>query len=110
VFAAAPIPMAALNLEGRVRIANQAFLEFLGIAGDVGGIDVRDSGLLEVYPGLLRDLTAALARRAAVKRVIYLAGGGGTTVEVAVIITPAAASAEVTAGELHLALHPLRQV
>jgi tRNA A-37 threonylcarbamoyl transferase component Bud32 len=110
VFAAAPIPMAALNLEGRVRIANQAFLEFLGIAGDVGGIDVRDSGLLEVYPGLLRDLAAALARRAAVKRVIYLAGGGGTTVEVAVIITPAAASAEVTAGELHLALHPLRQV
>lgn len=110
VFAAAPIPMAALNHEGRVRIANQAFLEFLGVAGDVGGIDVRDSGLLEVYPNLLRDLTAALARRAAVKRVIYLSSGGGATVEVAVIITPAALNAEVTAGELHLALHPLRQL
>ncbi|MEZ4404045.1 MAG: serine/threonine-protein kinase [Kofleriaceae bacterium] len=110
VFAAAPIPMAALDVSGKVRIANQAFLEFLGCAGTLGGIELRDSGLLEVYPTLLRDLAAATARRAPIKRVIYLAEGGGATVEVAVLITPAAATAEVTAGELHLALHPLRHV
>ncbi|MBK9037369.1 MAG: serine/threonine protein kinase [Myxococcales bacterium] len=110
VFIAAPIPMAAVDVTGKVRIANQAFLEFLGCAGDVGGIDLRDSGMLEVYPTLLRDLAAAIARRATVKRVIYLSEGGGATVEVAVLITPAATSAEVTAGELHLALHPLRHV
>lgn len=110
IFAAAPVPMAAVDVGGKVRIANQAFLEFLGCAGDVGGIELRDSGLLEVYPSLLRDLAAAMARRAPVKRVIYLSEGGGATVEVAVLITPAAANAEVTAGELHLALHPLRHV
>jgi|JI10StandDraft_1071094.scaffolds.fasta_scaffold01379_7 tRNA A-37 threonylcarbamoyl transferase component Bud32 len=110
VFATAPIPMAAVDLNGKVRIANQAFLEFLGCAGDVGGIDLRDSGMLEVYPTLFRDLAAAIARKATVKRVIYLSEGGGATVEVAVLITPAAPTAEVTAGELHLALHPLRHV
>lgn len=110
VFASAPIPMAAVDVNGRVRIANQAFLEFLGCAGDVGGIELRDSGLLEIYPNLLRDLAAAIARKAAVKRVIYLSEGGGATVEVAVLITPAPGTAEVTAGELHLALHPLRHV
>ena len=110
VFTAAPIPMAVVDVTGKVRIANQAFLEFLGCAGDVGGIDLRDSGMLEVYPGLLRDLAAATARRATVKRVVYLAEGGGATVEVAVLITPAPGTAEVTAGELHLALHPLRHV
>jgi serine/threonine-protein kinase len=110
VFLAAPIPMAAVDVGGKVRIANQAFLEFLGCAGDVGGIELRDSGLLEIYPNLLRDLSAAIARRASVKRVIYLSEGGGATVEVAVLITPAPATAEVTAGELHLALHPLRHV
>jgi tRNA A-37 threonylcarbamoyl transferase component Bud32/PAS domain-containing protein len=110
VFSSAPIPMAACDITGKVRIANTAFLEFLGCAGDVAGIELRDSGMLEVYPGLMRDLAAATARRTTVKRVIYLSGGGGATVEVAVLITPAAASAEVTAGELHLALHPLRAV
>ncbi len=110
MFATAPIPMAAVDLNGKVRIANQAFLEFLGCAGDVGGIDLRDSGMLEVYPTLFRDLAAAVARKATVKRVIYLSEGGGATVEVAVLITPAAGTAEVTAGEVHLALHPLRHV
>ncbi len=110
IFSSAPIPMAAVDVSGKVRIANQAFLEFLGCAGDVGGIELRDSGLLEIYPNLLRDLAAAVARRAPIKRVIYLSEGGGATVEVAVLITPASATAEVTAGELHLALHPLRHV
>ncbi len=110
VFSTAPIPMAAVDPNGKVRIANQAFLEFLGVAGDAGGIDLRDSGMLDVYPTLLRDMAAAIARKATVKRVIYLSEGGGATVEVAVLITPAAGTAEVTAGELHLALHPLRHV
>jgi len=110
IFASAPIPMAAVDVNGKVRIANQAFLEFLGCAGAVGGIELRDSGLLEIYPSLLRDLASTMARRSSVKRVIYLSEGGGATVEVAVLITPAPATAEVTAGELHLALHPLRHV
>lgn len=110
VFLTAPLPMASCDPTGKVRVANQAFLEFLGCAGDVGGIELKDSGLLEVYPQLLKDLDAVGHRHKSVKRVIYLAEGGGTTVEVAVLLTPSPTSSEVTAGEVHVTLHPLRHV
>ncbi len=110
VFVTAPIPMASCDTTGKVRVANAAFLEFLGAAGDVGGIELKDSGLLEVYPKLIEDLEHVVARRKPIKRVIYLAEGGGQTVEVAVVLTASPTSSEVTAGEVHLALHPLRSV
>jgi serine/threonine-protein kinase len=110
VMHAAPIPMASCDATGRVRIANPAFLEFLGCAGDVGGIELKDSGLLEVYPQLLGDLEKVAIKRKAIKRVLYLAEGGGTTVEVALIMTASPPTSEVTAGEIHVALHPLRLI
>ncbi len=110
VFNTAPIPMASCDPTGRVRIANPAFLEFLGCAGDVGGIELKDSGLLDVYPQLLRDLENVAVKRKAIKRVLYLAEGGGATVEVAVVLTASPTTSEVTAGEVHIALHPLRIV
>lgn len=110
VFHAAPVPMASCDVTGRVRIANPAFLEFLGCAGDVGGIELKDSGLLEVYPQLLIDLEKVAIKRKAIKRVLFLAEGGGTTVEVALIMTASPPTSEVTAGEIHIALHPLRHI
>ena len=110
VFALAPIPMASVDVGGKVRVANRAFLDLLGVAGDAAGIELRDSGLLEVYPGLLEDLAAARAGRGAIKRVIYLAAGGGASVEVAVLLTPSPGASEITAGDVHLALHPLREL
>lgn len=110
LFATAPVPMASCDVGGRVRLANPAFLEFLGCAGDVGGIELKDSGLLEIYPQLLRDLESVATQRKAVKRVLYLAEGGGTTVEVALILTASPTTNEVTAGEIHIALHPLRSI
>jgi len=110
VFDAAPVPMASVDPRGKVRVANQAFLEFLGCAGDAAGIDLKDSGLLEVYPGLMRDLELTASRRGAIKRVIYLSEGGGEAVEVAVLLTASPTASEVTAGEIHIALHPLRHV
>ena len=110
VFLTAPVPMASVDVGGKVRVANQAFLEFIGCAGDVAGIELRDSGLLEVYPTLMHDLERAHTRRIGVKRVIYLSEGGGATVEVAVLLTPSPPTTEVTAGEIHVALHPLRHV
>ena len=108
VFALAPMPMASVEVGGKVRVANRAFLELLGVAGDAAGVELRDSGLVEVYPGLLDDLAAA--RRGPIKRVIYLAAGGGMAVEVAVLLTPSPSSSEVTAGDIHVALHPLREL
>lgn len=110
VFITAPVPMASCDPTGKVRVANPAFLEFLGCAGDVGGIELKDSGMLDVYPQLLRDLETVASKRKALKRVIYLAEGGGATVEVAVVLSASPLSSEVTAGEVHLALHPLRNV
>jgi hypothetical protein len=110
VFHTAPVPMASCDATGRVRIANLAFLEFLGCAGDVGGIELKDSGLMEVYPALLTDLEKVAIKRKAIKRVLFLSEGGGATVEVALIMSASPTTSEVTAGEIHLALHPLRHV
>jgi tRNA A-37 threonylcarbamoyl transferase component Bud32 len=110
VFALAPIPLASVDVGGKVRVANRAFLDLLGVAGDAGGVELRDSGLMEVYPGLLEDLALARSGRGPIKRVVYLAAGGGVTVEVAVLLTPSPSASEITAGDLHLALHPLREL
>jgi eukaryotic-like serine/threonine-protein kinase len=108
LFGAVPLPMASCDIAGRVRAANPAFLEFLGAAGDAGGLELRDSALPEVYPTLFEDLELVATRRAPLKRVIYLNEGGDRVVEAAVVLSPAPSAAEVTAGEIHIVLHPLR--
>jgi PAS domain-containing protein len=107
VFNAVPLPMASCNATGHVRAANAAFYEFLGAAGDAGGLELRDSALPEIYPGLLEDLADCVTKRRTIKRVIYLDEGGDRVVEAAVVLTAAPSYAEVTAGEVHIVLHPL---
>jgi PAS domain-containing protein len=108
VFSSVPLPMASCDSTGKVRAANKAFLEFLGCAGDAGGLQLRDSALPEVYPGLFEDLNEVMTKRRPIKRVIYLNEGGDRVVEAAIVLAPAPSGAEVTAGEVHLVLHPLR--
>jgi hypothetical protein len=110
MFQWAPLPMACVDQHGKVRIANQSFLEFIGVAGDAIDIDLRDSGFTEVCPTLLADLKAVVSKHTALKRVIYLSEGGGSVVEAALVLTPPPSSTEVTAGEVHLVLHPLRLI
>jgi serine/threonine-protein kinase len=110
VFTSAPLPLASCDAHGKVRVANQAFLDFLGAAGDAAGIDLKDSGLCEVCPTLIEDLAAVALRRHPVKRLIHLSEGGGAVVEAAIVLSPAPTASEVTAGEVHLLLHPLRQL
>jgi serine/threonine-protein kinase len=108
VFGAVPLPMASCDPEGRVRAANPAFLEFLGVGGLASGLQLRDSALPEVYPTLFEDLEAVAQSRRPIKRVIYLNEGGDRVVEAAVVLSAAPSAAEVTAGEVHIVLHPLR--
>jgi PAS domain-containing protein len=110
VFGAVPIPMASCDPAGKVRAANPAFLEFLGVAGDAGGLELRDSALPEVYPTLFEDLELASQQRRPVKRVLYLNEGGDRVIEAAVVLSAAPAAAEVTAGEIHIVIHPLRSL
>jgi len=108
VFGAVPLPMASCDPSGRVRAANPAFLEFIGVAGDAGGLELRDSAFPEVYPGLFADLQEVATKRRPIKRVIYLNEGGDRVIEAAVVLSAAPTAAEVTAGEIHVVLHPLR--
>lgn len=108
IFASVPLPMASCDAGGRVRAANQAFYEFLGAAGDAAGFELRDSAMPEVYPTLFEDLEECASKRRPIKRVLYLNEGGDRVVEAAVVLAPAPTSAEVTAGEVHIVLHPLR--
>lgn len=108
VFAAVPLPMASCDRSGRVRAANTAFYEFIGAAGEAGGLELRDSALPEIYPTLFDDLEEVALKRRTIKRVIQLHEGGDRAVQAAVVLSAAPSSAEVTAGEIHLVLHPLR--
>jgi PAS domain-containing protein len=108
IFGAIPLPMASCDVQGRVRAANHAFLEFLGAAGDAGGLELRDSALPDVYPALFDDLQSVATSRRPTKRVIYLNEGGDKVIEAAIVLSAAPSAAEVTAGEIHIVLHPLR--
>jgi PAS domain-containing protein len=110
VFGSVPLPMASCDAGGRVRAANPAFYEFLGAAGDAGGLELRDSALPEVYPTLFEDLQEVAANRRPIKRVIYLNEGGDRVIEAAIVLSAAPLKAEVTAGEVHIVLHPLRSL
>jgi PAS domain-containing protein len=110
VFDAVPLPMASCDARGQVRAANTAFLEFLGAAGDVVGLQLRDSALPDVYPTLFDDLQEVATKRRPIKRIIYLHEGGDRVIEAAILLSAAPNLAEVTAGEVHLVLHPLRAI
>ncbi|HSD87682.1 MAG TPA: protein kinase [Kofleriaceae bacterium] len=110
IFGAVPLPMASADPQGRVRAANPAFLEFLGVAGGAGGLQLRDSALPEVYPTLFEDLELVAQSRRPIKRVIYLNEGGDRVIEAAVVLSAAPSAAEVTAGEVFIVLHPLRSL
>jgi len=108
VFDSVSVPMASCDASGKVRAANPAFLEFLGAAGDAAGLQLRDSALPDLCPTLFRDLEDVATKRRPIKRVIYLNEGGDRVIEAAILMSAAPNAAEVTAGEVHLVLHPLR--
>jgi serine/threonine-protein kinase len=109
IFNAVPLPMASCDPKtGRVRAANTAFLEFVGAAGDAGGLELRDTALPDVYPTLFEDLEEVASRRRPIKRVIYLNEGGDRVIEAAAVLSAAPNASEVTAGDVFLVLHPLR--
>ncbi|GAB4566670.1 MAG: hypothetical protein Tsb0020_18590 [Haliangiales bacterium] len=107
VFEYAPIPLATLNREGRVRLANHAFWKFLGVEDSDSSLHLMESPFAEVYPNLLHDLETVATLRQPVKRVLQLGGDDGELIEVAVILSAAPGHATATAGEIYLTLHPL---
>lgn len=107
VFRHSPIPLAAVSPNGRVRVANDAFMAFLGSAEEPAQVSLESTLLPAYYPDLMADLTFVARSRGEVKRVLWLRNKQGQIVEVAVILQPGPSQATVTAGDVHLALHPL---
>lgn len=108
VFANAPVPLAAADLRGHVRVANQAFLEFLGHASDGGGLHLAETSLIDVYPALIDDMSLASAEGMSIRQVIHVQDAEGRALSVAVILTPPQSDRGAGGeGEIHLALHPL---
>jgi PAS domain-containing protein len=69
-----PVPMAGLNVDGQIVVANRAFAQF--VCGDltavVEGANIRESRLLEVHPGLSADLRHVHVSAESVQRVLDL--------------------------------------
>ena len=110
IFEHAPIPMASVDVNSRVRTANLAFWRFLGMEEPSASVTLAESPFAEIYPGLLDDLKAVGTLRTTAKQIIHLGDTGGVVVEVAVILMPAPRHATVTAGEIYITLHPLGRV
>jgi hypothetical protein len=109
VFEHAPVALASVDVHGRVRVANRAFLAFIGHHGDPTGLLLGETALVDVYPALLDDLKLAAADRITIKQVLHLPDVDGATIDTAVILTPSPGDRAGDAGDVHLALHPLAQ-
>jgi len=107
VFEHAPVALASVDVHGRVRVANRAFMAFIGHHGDGAGLLLGETAFVDVYPSLLDDLKLVAADRVTIKQVLELRDLDGATVDTAVILTPAPGERGAAAGNVHLALHPL---
>ncbi|HTE55071.1 MAG TPA: serine/threonine-protein kinase [Kofleriaceae bacterium] len=107
VFEHAPVALASVDVHGRVRVANRAFLAFIGHHGDPTGLLLGETAFVDVYPALLDDLKLAATDRVTIKQVLHLRDVDGSLVDTAVILTPSPGERGAATGEVHLALHPL---
>jgi len=69
-----PLPMAGLNVDGQIVLANRAFAQF--VSGDskavVEGSNIQETRLLEVHPGLSADLRHIHVSAESMQRVLDL--------------------------------------
>lgn len=107
VFEHAPVPLAAVTPSGRVRVANAAFMEFLGTSHQSDEVDLTDTLLPAYYDDVLTDLALVSTNARELKRVLWLRDTRGQVVEVAVIMRPGPNQSPATGGDVHIALHPL---
>lgn len=107
VFEQAPIPLAAVDRDGTVRIANRAFLDFLGLGNNPEGLRLPQTALISVYPNLVKDLATVAATRTTVRHTIAVSGGEEHVVDVAIILSAPPVDRCGNSGDIHVALHPL---
>lgn len=95
-----PLPMAGLNVDGQIAVANRAFAQF--VSGDpraaVEGSNISDSRLLEVHPGLSADLRHIHVSGESMQRVLDLTLQDERPIRLMLLMAPGNAEA----GEIQL--------
>ena len=106
VFEQAPVPLASVSKDGTIRVANRAFLRFLGRGTLTEDLRLPQTRLLAVYPGLVRDLKTVATTGQTIKHTFTMSAGENSSVRVAIVLsTPASETSGSSA--IHIALHPL---
>ncbi|HUS65722.1 MAG TPA: serine/threonine-protein kinase [Kofleriaceae bacterium] len=99
-----PLPMAGLNVDGQIMVANRAFVQF--VTGDattqIEATNIHTTRFLEVHPGLSADLRKVHVSAEPLQRVLQLAMDD-TPIRLMLWMIPGTAEA----GEIQLAVHAL---
>jgi serine/threonine protein kinase len=95
-----PLPMAGLNVDGQIVVANRAFAQF--VSGDpkatVEGSNIQETRLLEVHPGLSADLRHIHVSAESMQRVLDLTLQDDRPIRLMLLMVPGSADA----GEIQL--------
>jgi tRNA A-37 threonylcarbamoyl transferase component Bud32 len=99
-----PLPMAGLNIDGQIIVANRAFVQFVtgDPAGQIEATSIHGTRFLEVHPGLSADLRKVHVSAEPVQRVLQLAMEN-TPIRLMLWMIPGTAES----GEVQLAVHAL---
>ncbi|MCP4446930.1 MAG: protein kinase [Myxococcales bacterium] len=106
IFEQAPVPLAAVTKDGTIRIANRAFLRFLGRRTLTEDLRLPQTRLLKVYPGLVKDLKTVATTGQTIKQTFTMGAGEDASVKVAIVMSTPPVESSATAA-VHIALHPL---
>jgi PAS domain S-box-containing protein len=104
-FESSPLPMAGVDVDGTIVVANRAFAQFLTGQSDsaVEGVDIGQTRMVDVHPELAADMRAAHAQGVKVNRMLRLKTQDGSRVNLMLWIVPGVSDA----GEVHLTVHSL---
>ncbi len=95
-----PLPMAGLDVDGHIVLANRAFAQF--VSGDpravVEGASIQETRLLEVHPGLPADLRHVHVSAEPVQRVLDLTLQDERPIRLMLVMVPGSAES----GEIQL--------
>jgi eukaryotic-like serine/threonine-protein kinase len=102
VFDSMRLPMALIDTQGRIVVANSAFAKFvMGVATEVEGLAARSTPLTKVWKNFEADLARALGG-AHLRRVVELDGAKGETWRLLMWLDPGTGNDHVIFG-----VHPL---
>jgi len=107
LFDAVPIPLAGVDSDGRIVVANHAFSKFVGADADldITGLVVAATRLIEVFPTVMAEVRHVHISGHGSKNVIRLQGPGDEPVDLLVWMVPGAEPY----GDVTLTIHSLPQ-